>query len=109
MARTILSVKQIFLYIFSDDPVINKLAYIYLQCYGIDKRGSTRGSQGSKGIRQWLINWCIFSMMLHKITLSVDYNFKCLKLLYTQITEPTNLNSSKVPKVGESTKNKMLL
>ena len=29
-------------------------------------------NQGSKGIRQWLINWCSFSM-IHKITSSVDY------------------------------------
>ena len=29
--------------------------------------------QGSKGIRQWPINWCSSQMMIHKITLSVDY------------------------------------
>ena len=30
--------------------------------------------QGSKGIRQWKINWCISPIMIHKITQSVDYN-----------------------------------
>ena len=32
--------------------------------------------QGSKGIRQWPINWCISPMMLHKIipSVTVDYN-----------------------------------
>ena len=31
-------------------------------------------NQGSKGIRQWPINWCTFPMMIHKTTLSIDYN-----------------------------------
>ena len=54
--------------------------------------------QGSKGISHWLINWCTFPMMIHKITPSLDYNlwFKCLD---TQLNNPTNKNSVKVPKV----------
>ena len=31
--------------------------------------------QGTKGIRQWPINWCTTQMMIHKITPSVVYNF----------------------------------
>ena len=30
--------------------------------------------QGSKGIRQWLINWCAYQMIILKITPSIDYN-----------------------------------
>ena len=30
--------------------------------------------QGSKGIRQLPMNWCATPKMIHKITLSVDYN-----------------------------------
>ena len=37
-------------------------------------------------------------MMKHKITTSVDHN-KWLKRLNTQLYEPTNQNSKKVPKV----------
>ena len=30
--------------------------------------------QGSKGIRQMPINWCTSPIMIHKITLFIDYN-----------------------------------
>ena len=33
-----------------------------------------RKNQGFKGITQWLINLCTYSMMIHKITPPVDYN-----------------------------------
>ena len=33
------------------------------------------GCQGSEGIRQWTVNGYPFPMMIHKITLSVDYNY----------------------------------
>ena len=42
-----------------------------------------------------------------KITTSVDYN-KLLKCLNTQLNEPTNKNSIKVPKVIKPTNNKTL-
>ena len=42
-------------------------------------------------------------MMIHKITISVDYN-QYLKRLDTQLNEPTNQNLIKVPKVVEPTK-----
>ena len=29
-------------------------------------------TQGAKGIRQWRINWCTSSMIIHKINPSVD-------------------------------------
>ena len=32
------------------------------------------GSQGSKGMRQWPVNWYLSLMMIHKINPSVDYN-----------------------------------
>ena len=41
--------------------------------------------QGSKGIRQWQVNWCKTQMIVHKITISVD----------TQINVPTYQNSIK--------------
>ena len=47
--------------------------------------------QESKGIRQWSINWCISSIMIHKIIPSVDYHYM-LKRLDTQLTKPTNQN-----------------
>ncbi len=31
-------------------------------------------TQGSKGKRQWLMNWCTSPMMIHKITPDVVYN-----------------------------------
>ena len=65
-------------------------------------------SQGSKGIRQWPINWGTSLMMIHKITTSVDYN-KWLKRLDTQLNQPTNQNSIKVPKVVKQTNKKTLL
>ena len=40
--------------------------------------------QISKGIRQLSINWCISLKMIHKITLSVDYNW-WLKRLNTKL------------------------
>ena len=49
---------------------------------------ASAGDQGSKGIRQWPINWCKSPMIT--ITPSVDYNW-WLKRLNTQ-------NSIKVPK-----------
>ena len=55
----------------------------------------THARQGSKGIRQWPMNWCTFPMMIHEITPSVDYNqwlnnpiktqYQSLKLLGKQI------------------------
>ena len=64
--------------------------------------------QGPKGIRQWSINWCTSLMMIHKIILSVDYNY-LLKRLDTQSNEPTNQNSIKVPKDVQPTNKKTLL
>ena len=58
---------------------------------------------GYKGIRQWPINWCTSSMMMHNI--SGDYN-NWLKHLETQ---QMNQNSIKVPKVVEPTNKKTLL
>ena len=45
--------------------------------------------QGSKGIRQRLINWFTFPMIIDKVATSVDYNW-WLKRLNTQLKEPTN-------------------
>ncbi len=61
--------------------------------------------QGSKGIRQWPINWCTSPMIMHKIIPSVDYNKK-FNRLDTIINEPIN---QKVPKVVKATNNKTLL
>ena len=61
-----------------------------------------------KGIRQWLINLCTSLMLIHKITPSVDYNL-WLKRLDPQLTEPTNQNSKKIPKVVEPSNKKTLL
>ena len=47
-------------------------------------------------IRKWPINCCTFSLNIHKIIPSVDYN-QWLKHLDTQIDEPTNQNSIKIP------------
>ncbi len=59
--------------------------------------------QGSKGIRQWLINSCTSPMKIHKITHSEDYN-QWLKSLGTwKLNKPNNQNSIKVPKVGKPT------
>ena len=44
-------------------------------------------------------------MMIQKLTPSVDYN-QLLKRLDTQLNEPTNQNSIKVPKVGKLTNKK---
>ena len=57
--------------------------------------------QESKWIRQWPINCYTFPMMILKITPSVDYN-KWLKRLNTELNEPTNQTSIKVPKVAKS-------
>ena len=51
--------------------------------------------QGSKGIRQRPINLCTPPMMIYKITPSLNYN--------TQLSESTNLNLIKVPKVAKPT------
>ena len=45
---------------------------------------------GSKGKRQWPINWCTSLMMLHIIFTFVDYNY-WLKHLNTQLNESTKL------------------
>ena len=55
--------------------------------------------QGSKGIRQRPINLCKSLIMMHKITLSEDYNER-FKRLDTQLNERTNQNSIKVPNNG---------
>ena len=47
-------------------------------------------------------------MMTHKITPSVDYNL-WLKRLDTQLNEPTNKDSIKVPKVINPTNKETLL
>ena len=44
-------------------------------------------------------------MIIHKITPSVDYKFK-LKRLDAQFNEPTNQNSTKVPKDDKPTNKK---
>ena len=44
-------------------------------------------------------------MMIHKITLSVDFNL-WLKRLDTKLSKPTNQNSIKVPKVVKPTNKK---
>ena len=36
--------------------------------------GKSIAVQGTKGIRQWLINLCTFQMMIYKITPFADYN-----------------------------------
>ena len=54
--------------------------------------------QGYKGIRKRLINLCTSPIMLYKITPSLNYN--------TQLSESTNLNSIKVPKVAKPTNKK---
>ena len=41
-------------------------------------------------------------MMIHKINPCVDYNY-LLKRLNTELNEPTNQNSIKIPKVVETT------
>ena len=45
-------------------------------------------------------------MMIYKITRSVDYNL-LLKRLDTRLSEPTNQNLIKVPKVVNPTNNKL--
>ena len=65
-------------------------------------------NQGYKGINQWPTNWFISPIMKHKNTPSVDYNY-WLKRLDTHLSEPTNQNSVKVPKVAKPTKRKTLL
>ena len=67
-----------------------------------------RGQQESKGIRQLPINLCTSTMIIHKITPSIDYNL-WFKRLDTQLNEPTNQNWIKVPKVVKPTKKKTLL
>ena len=47
-------------------------------------------------------------MMIQKITPFVDYNW-WLKRLYTQLIEPINQNSIKVPKVVKPKNKKTLL
>ena len=64
--------------------------------------------QVPKELRQWTINRCTSSMMIHKITLSVEYN-KGLKHLNTQLNETTNQNSTKVSKVVKENNEKKLL
>ncbi len=56
--------------------------------------------QGSKGIRQWPINWCNCTtpMMINKISPSVDYNH-WLKRFNTQLSKQTNKNSINSPKL----------
>ena len=49
-------------------------------------------------IRKWPINCCTFSLNIHKVIPSVDYN-QWLIVLDTQLDEPTNPNSIKFPKV----------
>ena len=51
-------------------------------------------TQGSKGIRQWSINCCVFPMMIQKLTPSVDYN-KWLQRWNTRVNKPTNQNQKK--------------
>ena len=53
-------------------------------------------------------NLMYIPMMIHKITPSVDYN-QFLKLLDTQLNEPTNQNSMKVLKYVKPTNKKTLL
>ena len=65
-------------------------------------------AQGSKGIRQWLINWRTSSALIHKVTLSVNYNY-WLKRLDTQLNEPANQNLIKASKVVNQTNKKTLL
>ena len=65
-------------------------------------------NHGSKGIRQWSINLCTSQIIIHKISSTVDYNW-WLKRLDTQLNEPTNKNSTKVPKVVNPTNKKILL
>ena len=55
-------------------------------------------NQASKGIRQRPINFCPSPMRIHKIIPSVDLNYR-LKRFDTQLNEPTNKNSFKVPKI----------
>ena len=50
---------------------------------------------GSKGIRQWPINWCTYPMMIHKIT---PYLSKLLVEMF-ELNEPINQNLLKHPKL----------
>ena len=61
--------------------------------------------QGSKGKRQWLINWCTSSMMIHKINpfCRLKLVVKSLDTLW-KLNEPTNQNSLKSPKFVKPTK-----
>ena len=52
--------------------------------------------QGSTGIRQWPISWCNSPIIIHKIKPYVDFNL-WLKRFGTQLNEPFNQNSIKVP------------
>ena len=63
----------------------------------------------------WLINILmdktmdnVSTMMIHKITPSVDHN-QWLKRLDTPLNEPTNQNSIKVPKIDKPTNKKMVI
>ena len=64
--------------------------------------------QGSKGIRQLSINQCISPMMIHKTTFC-KITIAVVKILDTQLNEPTNQNSSNVPKVVKPTNKKTLI
>ena len=52
-------------------------------------------------------NWYISPILIHKITLFVYYNYY-LKRLDAKLNEPTNQNSTKVPKVVKSKKNNII-
>ena len=62
-------------------------------------------SLGSKGVKQWPIKWCTSSMMLHKITPSVNYN-SWLKLLDIELNKPTNQNSKLLSQLIKKSKYK---
>ena len=51
-------------------------------------------NQGSKGIRQWVINLCTSPTMKTKIKSSVDLDY-WLKRMGTQLNDPINENSLK--------------
>ena len=69
-----------------------KFIFVSVKCFGIlKKRDFFYNHQGSKGVRQWLINgWTITSLMIiHKITPPVAKNL-WQKHLNTQINKQTN-------------------
>ena len=67
-----------------------------------------RKKQGSKGIRQWQINWSTSPMMIHKIT-HLKITISGWNVCTIKLNELTNQNSIIVPKVVKPRNEKTLL